>query len=128
MARRRQRRSRKRGGLGAPVLGATLIVAALAAFGTIGWFLVQEARKPGIDAASLCPEDGARGHLAFLLDTTDPVSQTQLRAARSRITALINAAPDFTRVSFATVSPDAGVRAGAFRSLCKPPSDASALT
>ncbi|GIT90452.1 hypothetical protein JANAI62_00660 [Jannaschia pagri] len=124
MARRRRNR-RRGGGLGATLLGAALIVAALAAFGVIGWLVFTESNKPGIDAASLCPEDGPRGHLAILLDTTDPVSATQLQLARNRVGALIEAAPDFTRISFATVRADAG---GAVRSLCKPPRDASALT
>lgn len=125
----RRRRSRRRGGgAGATLLGVALIAGAVAAFGVIGWLVFTESGKPGIDAATLCPEDGPTGHLAILLDTTDPVSATQLQAARNRITALIDAAPDFTRVSFATVSPDEGVRAGSFESLCKPPRDASALT
>ncbi|MGB3408130.1 MAG: hypothetical protein WBA67_11610 [Jannaschia sp.] len=124
----RRRRSRRSGGGGATVLGLALIGAALAAFGLIGWMLFAEANKPGFNADSLCPEDGPVRHLAILLDTTDPVSATQLQAARSRITAMIDASPAFTRVSFATVSPDGGVRRASFRSLCKPPRDASALT
>lgn len=125
----RRRRSRRKGnGPGTTLLGVALIAGALAAFGAIGWLVFTESKRPGIDAASLCPEDGPSGHLAILLDTTDPVSATQLQAARARIEAQITAAPDFTRVSFATVSPDAGLRAASFRSLCKPPRDASALT
>ncbi|WP_371154409.1 hypothetical protein [Jannaschia sp. 2305UL9-9] len=108
-------------------MGIGLIVAALSALGVIGWFLFAEAGKAPIDSTSLCPADGPTGHLAILLDTTDPVSSTQLRAARNRITDMIDGAPDFTRISFATVSPDGDIRAGSFTSLCKPPSDASAL-
>lgn len=120
----RRRRSRRRGRGGGTVLGAGLVAVALAGFGSLGWLLWDRARAPGIDAATLCPEDGPAGHLAILVDTTDPVSATQLRAARARIEGLIEAAPDFTRVSFATVAPDAAP----VRSLCKPPRDASALT
>lgn len=126
-ARRRPRRRRSRGGV-TIVIGAGLIVAALAAFGGIGWAVWRASGAPAIDAASLCPEDGPVGHLAILLDTTDPVARAQLDAARARVERLIADAPDFTRVSFATVSPERGVREASFTSLCKPPSDASALT
>jgi len=121
---RRRRSSRRRGGGGKTALGAVLIVLALAGFGGLGWLLWDRAQAPGIDAATLCPEDGPVGHLAILIDTTDPISPAQLRAARARIARMIEAAPDFTRVSLATVAP----AAAPVRSLCKPPSDASALT
>ncbi|TFL19632.1 hypothetical protein [Jannaschia formosa] len=120
----RRRRSRRQGGAGRTVLGAGLIVLALAGFGGLGWLLWDRAQAPGLDAASLCPEDGPVGHLAILIDTTDPISPTQLARARAELASMIEAAPDFTRVSLATVSP----RAAPVRSLCKPPSDASALT
>ena len=124
-----RRRGRRRGRGAAPILlGLSLGAVALAAFGAIGWVVFRESARPGLDATSLCPEGGPAGHLAVLLDTTDPVSATQLRAARARIEAMIDAAPDFTRVSFATVSPEAGPRADGIRSLCKPPADVSALT
>lgn len=128
--RRRTSRSRRRSGAGSgtTLLGAVLIVVGLSVIGGIIWFVIDESSKPGVDIASLCPADGPTGHLAILLDTTDPVAATQLQAARSRIERLIDDAPDFTRVSFATVSPDAGLRRDSFRSLCKPPRDASALT
>lgn len=122
---RRRRRARGRGGSsGGTALGVVLIVAALAAFAGLGWVLVDRASAPGIDAASLCPEDGPSGHLAILIDTTDPVSVTQLTAARARLDRLIEDAPVDTRVSLATVGADAAP----VRSLCKPPVDASALT
>lgn len=125
--RRRPRRRRSRGGI-TILIGAGLIVVALAAFGGIGWALWRATDGPAIDEASLCPETGPAGQLAILLDTTDPVAPAQLRTARAQVERLVTEAPDFTRVSFATVSPEQGVREESFRSLCKPPSDASALT
>ena len=127
MARRRRRgggRARGRGGGAGTVMGAGLIALALSAFGALGWVLVDRASAPGIDEASLCPEDGPAGHMAVLIDMTDPVSATQLAAARARLDRLIEAAPVNTRVSLATV----GAEAAPVRSLCKPPADASALT
>ncbi|PWJ18337.1 hypothetical protein [Jannaschia seohaensis] len=120
----RRRRSRRRGGAGKTVVGVLLIAVALAGFGGLGWMLWDRAQAPGLDAATLCPADGPVGHLAILIDTTDPISPTQLARARAEITREIAAAPDFTRVSLATVSG----AATPVRSLCKPPRDASALT
>lgn len=127
MARRRRTR-RGRSGAGRTVLGLVLVAVALSAFSAIGLVLWREAGRGGIDAVSLCPETGPVGQLAILLDTTDPVAPAQLAVARARIDAAIAAVPDFTRVSFATVSPDSAIRAASVVSLCKPPSDASALT
>ncbi|WP_299646950.1 hypothetical protein [uncultured Jannaschia sp.] len=75
---RRRRRGRRGRGFGPVVLGLSLAIVAIAAFGAIGWVVFRESARPGLDAASLCPEDGPAGHLAVLLDTTDPVSTTQL--------------------------------------------------
>lgn len=110
------------------MIGVGLILAALVAFGGIGWTLWRASGAPAIEAASLCPETGPAGHLAILLDTTDPVAPAQLRTVRAEVERLVAEAPDFTRVSLATVSPEQDVREESFRSLCKPPSDVSALT
>jgi hypothetical protein len=105
-------------------LGIALATAALAAFAALGWLLIERAGAPGLDAASLCPEDGPAAHLAILVDMTDPVSATQLAAARDRLARLIDAAPTATRVSLGTVGP----AAEPLRSLCKPEAEVSALT
>ncbi|WP_458527255.1 hypothetical protein [Onishia taeanensis] len=120
MAKRRSyRRKRKSNATG---IGVLIMVIAISGFGALAYVGVTESQRPEVDQATLCPVDGPAGHLAILLDTTDPLSMTQLQAARQRIEESIYQAPIGTRVSFSTVSPENEVRGGAFFSVCKPPS------
>lgn len=127
MARRTARRGKS---ATASLGGILLIVVAIAGFAGVGYVYWQAHQAPGLDETSLCPRDGVKGHLAILLDTTDPLTLTHLQAARQLLADKISQAPVGTRISFSTVSPDSGVRASAFFSICKPPSgkEASALT
>jgi len=101
--------------------GIVLFLVALSVAGLLAYLYLDATNRPEIDAATLCPEDGPSGHLAILVDTTDPLTLGQLRAARQIIEQRIAGAEVFTRVSFSTVSPDRNVRQSAFFSLCKPP-------
>lgn len=123
-------KKRKSGSSGGTLLGIVLLLVALTVAGGLSFAYYRAANRPDIDAATLCPEDGPSGHLAILLDTTDPLTLSQLQAARQIIERRIDQAEDFTRVSFSTVSPDSDVRQSAFFSLCKPPTgkNASQLT
>ena len=110
------------------ILGVLMILVALGALGVIGFYAFKLSRDPGL-TDELCPAEGPRGHLAILVDTTDPLTLTHLQRTRQILDAKIKAAQVGTRVSFSTVNPDSGVRQSAFFSICKPPSaeDASPL-
>lgn len=125
MARKRRRR-RGKNTFGKNVFGFLLIGVGLSAFFALGYFAFVESQKPGYDPESLCPEDGVRRHLAILVDTTDPISMTQLQAARQLILKKIDSAKPGTRVSFSTVSPDRVIRSSAFYTMCKPQSEEDA--
>ena len=127
----RSRRRRKGGSSAAlQVLAGLAIAGLLGATGGGLYWLYTAQQGNAIDEASLCPSGGAVGHLAILVDTTDPISLSQLQAARQRIERKIADAPFGTRVSFSTVSPNLDLRDDAFFSMCKPQAgaDASILT
>lgn len=125
MARKRRRR-RGKNTAGKNVFGIFLIGVGLIAFSALLGYAFIESQKPGYDPESLCPENGVNGHLAILVDTTDPISMAQLQAARQLILKKIENANPGTRVSFSTVSPDREVRSSAFYTMCKPQSEEDA--
>jgi len=129
MARNRRRRRGEGGAIG-PILAILAIVVMVVGTGVFFFWSYSRSNGPEIDEASLCPETGPTGHLAILVDTTDPMSLTQLETARQQIERKIAEAAVHTRISFATVNPDMNTRGGTFFSMCKPPSgeDASILT
>lgn len=102
-------------------LGIAMIVAVVCTISFLLYLAFRESQEPGFDSTTLCPEAGAIGHLAVLLDTTDPISISQLQAARQIIEKKIEEVDVGTRVSFSTVSPESDVRKSAFYSICKPP-------
>lgn len=128
MSRRRSYRRRK--GTKSTSLGVILIITTVIGFGVIFYFWHSESKRPGINQITLCPDNGPIGHLAILIDTTDPLSMTQLQAARQKVDKMIHDAPVGSRVSFSTVSPNNIVRQSSFFSICKPPTgdNASILT
>jgi glutathione peroxidase-family protein len=71
----RQARSRQRSNLLWASL-ALLVVIAISA-GTVWWWSHQ---KAPLDADSMCPSDGPLGHHVLLVDTTDPLNETQKAA------------------------------------------------
>lgn len=129
MARNRRRR-RAEGGVLGVIFAGFAIVAMVGSTGAIFYWSYAQSQVPEIDESSLCPRTGPTGHLAILVDTTDPMPLTQLEAARQHIERKIAEAAVHTRISFATVNPDIDTRGGAFFSMCKPQSggDASILT
>lgn len=127
MARRKRRRGSSPLAPIAAVLGIGLVAAAMA--GTY-YFAYQDTQKPAVSEVDLCPEDGHEPHLAILVDTTDPMTLTQLELARQHIVDKIDDAAIQTRISFATVDPDGSIRQNNFFSMCKPEggNDVSILT
>lgn len=128
MARRRKKRRGSSPFAAVPaVLGIGLVAAAMA--GTY-YLAYKDTRKPAISEIDLCPVDGQEAHLAILVDTTDPMSLTQLELARQHIEDKIDNAAVQTRISFATVDPDGSIRQDNFFSMCKPEAgaDVSILT
>lgn len=121
---RRQRRGREGGAIGT-FLAVVFIIAMIS--GTGAYFYWSYSRSDfQIDAVSLCPKTGPTAHLAILVDTTDPMSFTQVEAARQQIERKIADAAVHTRISFGTVNPDLDTRGGTFFSMCKPQSGADA--
>ena len=118
--------SKKKAGAGGTFLGIALFVAALCIAAGIAFVYYNERNRPGLDAATLCPQNGPVAHLAILVDTTDPLTLTHLQSARQIIEQRVADAAVGTRISFSTVSPDSDIRRSAFFSLCKPPSGAEA--
>lgn len=68
----RARRAAKQKTIGAVLL--TLVVAVV--IGVIVW----KTQQPPLPTALLCPADGPRAHIAFLVDKTDPLGFTQSKA------------------------------------------------
>ncbi|RUR34776.1 hypothetical protein ELY33_00940 [Vreelandella andesensis] len=124
MSRRRSYRRRK--GAKSTGLGIMLIIITIVGFAVLIYFWQSESKRPGINQTTLCPEHGPVEHLAILIDTTDPLSMTQLQAARQKVEKIIHDAPVGSRVSFSTVSPNNTVRQSSFYSICKPPTGESA--
>lgn len=127
---RNRRRKNKNGGVIVPILAILGIGGLTAAMAGTYYYMSIGSQGPVINEASLCPETGPTNYLAILVDTTDPMSQTQLHAARQQIERRIAEAPVHSRISFATVNPDDTMRAETFFSMCKPQSgdEASILT
>lgn len=129
MARSRRRSRNREGGTIGTFLAVIAIVAMISGTGAF-FYWSYSGSDLEIDEASLCPETGPTAHLAILVDTTDPMSFTQVEAARQQIERKIAEAAVHTRISFGTVNPDMDTRGGTFFSMCKPQSgaDASILT
>ncbi|SEL00479.1 hypothetical protein [Pacificibacter marinus] len=125
----KRRRTNRNGGSAALKIGSLLltILALLLASGIV-WFLYSAKTQDKIDQVSLCPERGSMGNLVFLIDQTDPVSMTQLTFAKTKVERMINDVQTGTRISIGVVAPNSLEREKSFLSLCKPASEANALT
>lgn len=95
------------------------IAALLALAGAGGWALFRQQRADAIDAETLCPETGATGELAVLLDITDPLGATQSLRLRAELERLVVESPRGTLVALGRVSDDPG-QLGAAYLLCRP--------
>lgn len=124
MAKRRSYHSKRTSS--ATVIGILLTVIALLALSVFIYYSYIASQRPELDQTTLCPENGPTGHLAILIDTTDPLSITQLQAARQKIEEKVSDASIGTRISFSTISPEIDIRNQSFYSICKPPTGESA--
>jgi hypothetical protein len=123
---RRKRKSRRSGSrVRANFLGAALGLIAVLGFGTLAYFKFTLAPET-LDPVTLCPVSGPEAQMAILLDMTDPVSASQLAAARSMIEREIDRAALGTRISLGLVSPDPAVQGKVHLSVCKPRTGADA--
>ncbi|MBS4011454.1 MAG: hypothetical protein KGZ72_11955 [Roseovarius sp.] len=102
------------------LIGATIIA------GGFAYLYMKSSNREVLDVATLCPKRGPLGHLAILIDLTDPASMTQMRFARAAIEKQIESVQVGTMISIGTVTPDEGRREGALLMVCKPPSGADA--
>ena len=101
------------------IVGIVMILAALGALGVFGYFRIMLGNETEL-TTELCPANGPTGHLAILLDTTDPLEETHVLRTRQIVRKMIDDVPVGTRISFSTVSPDSDVRQSAFFTICKP--------
>lgn len=125
-----KRRKRRDGRVFAPIVALLGIIGLAATMVGTYAFVYKTSTAIAVDEHTLCPKAGPVAHLAIIVDTTDPLSPTQLEAARQQIDFKIANAAVKTRISFSTVDPDQSTRQATFFSMCKPPSgeDASILT
>lgn len=124
----RRRTTRSGGSTALKFESLALAILALLLASGIAWFLYSANTQDKIDQVSLCPESGSMGNLVFLIDQTDPVSMTQLTFAKTKIERMITNAHTGTRISIGIVAPNLLQRDEAFLSLCKPATEANALT
>lgn len=115
-----RRRSRKASNTAGSLAGIGLVLIAVSALSGLGYYLFLGPKAPQLNTDTLCPESGPTAHLAILVDTTDPLSLTELQGARQRIEGAIAVAEIGTRISFSTVSSNETIRNEVFFSLCKP--------
>jgi hypothetical protein len=127
---RNRRRKRRSGGVLVPFAAVLGIAGLTAAMAGAYYYVYVGSLGPVIDEATLCPENGPEAHLAILVDTTDPMSLTQLEAARQQIERKIAEVAVHTRISFSTVNPSGTIRKETFFSMCKPQTgeEASVIT
>lgn len=119
MARSRRMRKRSLGnGTGpATVVGFALLILVV---GVYVWFQWNQSKRVGADPYRLCIDEKPGEYLAILVDTTDPLSPTQLRMSRQIIEGKIASAVVGTHISFFLVTPNAELRDQSFFSVCKP--------
>lgn len=87
MMARNRRRKRKSGSVLAPITGVLGVAVLVAVMAGSFYYAYLGSQGPLIDAVTLCPETGPEAHLAILVDTTDPISLTQLEAAANKSSA-----------------------------------------
>mgnify|MGYP001158983358 FL=1 len=121
--RRRTPRRGSRSGGGRPLLWGYLIALSVAGFAAMGYAAWSVNQRPGIDAATLCPDDGPVGATAILIDGSGLLSRAQDARLRHELAQVIASAPRGTMISLGTVS-DREADRGARLALCKPASAA----
>lgn len=104
------------------VLIVLLFAGTAALLGGISYLYLQAQNITKLDPESLCPTTGPTGHLAILIDKTDPITLRQLSFAQSKIEDLVDTAPAGTRISLGIISPDEALVEQDFLTICKPPS------
>lgn len=93
MARTRRRKSRKPGRLGTIVAGICLLVLSGALIGGLGYLYAKASSQTKLAKETLCPIDGPMAVNVFLIDTTDPISDTTLLDIKNRFQKTVSSIP-----------------------------------
>jgi hypothetical protein len=98
-------------------------VVSVAVLGAFAYFFVQ--REKPLDAKTLCPADGPRGHYVLLVDKTDPLSFTQRQAFTVMLKELVDRrVPQGFLLSVFVLGEDFKATADPLVELCNPGSGA----
>jgi len=117
---RRQARRRGKSEFGiAAIGGIALLVLALIAFAGLAVFYLSAARKPTLDAQSLCPTSGPEGISVVLVDTSDDLPETSKREVLGMLDDLITGLPEYYRLEIRTLDL-ASARSKVLFSKCNP--------
>ncbi|WP_315921813.1 hypothetical protein [Mesorhizobium sp. SP-1A] len=79
----KKRRGKKKSHIGAYMLAGGLFAASAAVLGGIGYLYNAASKEADINKETLCPTSGPTAVTAFLIDTTDPLSDTTLLDLRT---------------------------------------------
>jgi len=82
-SRRQARRERR-----SAIVGLAAALVGIAIAGAAAWFW-HAARGPSLDAATMCPAGGPKGHYVLLVDKTDPLTFTQDQAFQALLRELV---------------------------------------
>lgn len=117
----RARRSRKKAkSSSANLIAGVGIFFVFLAFVAYFWFETQRAKEKALDPLSMCQKGSPIGYFSLVIDTTDPLSATQLRIGKQLINSKISEIPVGTFINMITVNPDAQVREKSYYGVCKP--------
>jgi hypothetical protein len=96
-----------------------LLLAAVAAGGTLAYFYFSGPSRPILDANSLCPVTGPLGITVVLVDTSDDLPETTRREVLGQLDDMITTLPPFYRLDIRVLD-IAGVRSRQLFSKCNP--------
>lgn len=120
MAKRRKKRSkRSHNSVGTllMIIGAIAVIIALVGVGV--FLYLNTETEVALNKEDLCPEQGARGTVAFLLDTTDELAPVTKAEIKEKILVTQQSIPRFYRLSVYTLS-ESGLTIQPVASICNP--------
>ena len=120
MAKRRKKRSKRSHnsvGILLMIIGAIAVIIALVGVGV--FLYLNTETEVALNKEDLCPEQGARGTVAFLLDTTDELAPVTKAEIKEKILVTQQSIPRFYRLSVYTLS-ESGLTIQPVASICNP--------
>ena len=99
------------------IIGAFVVLMALVGIGV--FLYINTETEVALNKEDLCPEQGARGTVAFLLDTTDKLASVTKAEIKEKILATQQSIPRFYRLSVYTLS-ESGLKIQPVASICNP--------